>query len=316
MLHNIAEEPHDQILRLSKPVLLDKTRVAVPEEDWIIVEGTHEPLVSQELWDTVHQAMKARRRENRSGEVQPFAGLVKCADCGSALNVSYDYKKKKYTGFSCWVYKNYGKQRCTSHSIGWVALNELVKNDIRRNARAAMVAPGEYMCMLLSMSNQKQQNDLERIKRTLTQVDKRLAELTKILNKLYEDAALGKISEERYQAMAPTYEQEQRTLSETKTQLEREIFQSNKAHDNFEKYLALIRKYTEVEELNAYILNELIEKIVVHEKVVDEDGNKSQQIDIYYKYVGNINLKQRMDYTKEYRKQKMQELVQLGLLGE
>ena len=291
----------------------DKTRIAVPEEDWIIVENTHEALVSQELWDTVHQAMKARRRENRSGEVQPFAGLVKCADCGSALNVSYDYRRKKYTGFSCWVYKNYGKQRCTSHAIGWVALNELVKNDIRRNARAAMVAPGEYMCMLLGMKKQKQQNDLERIKRTLTQVDKRLAELTKILNKLYEDAALGKISEERYQAMAPTYEQEERTLSETRTQLEREIFQSNEAHDNFEKYLALIRKYTEVEELNAYILNELIEKIVVHEKVVDEDGNKSQQIDIYYKYVGNINLKQRMNYTKEYREQKMQELVQLGI---
>lgn len=84
-------------------------------------------------------------------------------------------------------------------------------------------------------------------------------------------------------------------------------------HDNFEKYLTLIRKYTDVEELNAYILNELIEKIVVHEKVVDEDGNKSQQIDIYYKYVGNINLKQRMNYTKEYREQKMQELVQLGI---
>ena len=169
------------------------------------------------------------------------------------------------------------------------------------------------MCMLLSMRNQKQQNDLERIKRTLTQVDKRLAELTKILNKLYEDAALGKISEERYQAMAPAYEQEQRSLSETRMQLEQEIFRSNEAHDNFEKYLTLIRKYTDVEELNAYILNELIEKIVVHEKVVDEDGNKSQQIDIYYKYVGNLNLKQRMDYTKEYREQKMQELVQLGI---
>ena len=113
--------------------------------------------------------------------------------------------------------------------------------------------------------------------------------------------------------MAPTYEQEQRTLSETKTQLEREIFQSNEAHVNFEKYLTLIRKYTDVEELNAYILNELIEKIVVHEKVVGEDGTKSQQIDIYYKYVGNINLNQRMNYTKEDRERKMQEVAHLGI---
>jgi len=92
-------------------------------------------------------------------------------------------------------------------------------------------------------------------------------------------------------------------------QLEREVFQSNEAHDNFEKYLTLIRKYTDVEELNAYILNELIEKIVVYEKVVDEDGNKSQQIDIYYKYVGNINLKQRMNYTKEDRERQTQAMA-------
>ena len=269
----------------------DKTRVNVPEEDWIIVEGTHEPLVSQELWDTVHQLMKGRRRENRSGEVQPFAGLVKCADCGSSLNVSYDYKKGRYTGFSCWVYKNYGKQRCSSHAIGWVTLNELVKADIRRNARIAMVAPDEYVDMLIAMKEQKQKNDMDRCKRTLKQVDKRLAELTKILNKLYEDSALGKISEERYQAMAPGYEQEQRTLSETRAQLEQELFQNNAAYENIEKFLPLIRKYTDVEELNAYILNELIEKIVVHEKVTDEDGSKRQQIDIHYKFVGGINVK-------------------------
>ena len=269
----------------------DKTRVNVPEEDWIIVEGTHEPLVSQELWDTVHQLMKGRRRENRSGEVQPFAGLVKCADCGSSLNVSYDNKKGRYTGFSCWVYKNYGKQRCSSHAIGWVTLNELVKADIRRNARIAMVAPDEYVDMLIAMKEQKQKNDMDRFKRTLKQVDKRLAELTKILNKLYEDSALGKISEERYQAMAPGYEQEQRTLSETRAQLEQELFQNNAAYENIEKFLPLIRKYTDVEELNAYILNELIEKIVVHEKVTDEDGSKRQQIDIHYKFVGGINVK-------------------------
>lgn len=269
----------------------DKTRVAVPEEDWIVVENTHEALVSRDLWDTVHQIMNGRRRENRSGEVQPFAGLVKCADCGSSLNVSYDYKKQRYTGFSCWVYKNYGKQRCTSHAIGWVTLNELVKADIRRQAYAAMVSPEEYVDMLIDLKDQKQQNDVERCRRTLNQVEKRLAELTKILNKLYEDSALGKISEERYQAMAPTYEQEQTDLSEKRAQLEQQLSQSSEAHENIEKFMSIIRKYTDVEELNAYILNELIEKIVVHEKTVDEDGVKCQQIDIYYKFVGNINMK-------------------------
>ena len=166
----------------------------------------------------------------------------------------------------------------------------------------------EAQAMLIAMKEQKQKNDLERSKRTLAKVDKRLAELTKILNKLYEDVVLGKISEERYQAMAPTYEEEQRSLSETRAQLEREIFQSNEVYDNIEKFLNLIRKYTDVEELNAYILNELIEKIVVHEKVVDEDGSKSQQIDIYYKYVGIVNPKKAY-YTAEDQERQAQAMA-------
>lgn len=95
-----------------------KKRVAAPKEEWIVVENTHEPLVTQETWDIVHKLMESRRRECRTGEIQMFAGLVKCADCGSALSVSYDGKKQKFKSFSCWVYKNYGKQRCTSHAIG------------------------------------------------------------------------------------------------------------------------------------------------------------------------------------------------------
>ena len=111
--------------------------------------------------------MKARRRENGKGEVQPFAGLVKCADCGSSLNVSYDKRHGRYTGFSCWVYKNYGKERCTSHSIGWKTLNRLVLEDIRRNAMEARVCTGDYMDMLISSKTEKKKEETDRCKREL-----------------------------------------------------------------------------------------------------------------------------------------------------
>lgn len=123
----------------------DKHRIAADESEWVVSENTHEPLITQDLWNTVHQMMQARRRENSTGEVQPFAGLVKCADCGSSLNVSYDKRKGRYTGFSCWVYKNYGKERCTSHAIGWKTLNQLVLEDIRRNALDAHRHVADYM---------------------------------------------------------------------------------------------------------------------------------------------------------------------------
>ena len=277
----------------------DKRRVETDESEWIIVDNTHEALVTQELWDTVHQMMRAKRRENASGEVQPFAGLVKCEDCGSSLNASYDKRKGRYTGFSCWVYKNYGKSRCTSHAIGWKTLNQLVLEDIRRNAVEARRSAQDYMEMLVSLHTEKQKAEVDRYKRELKRVDKRIGELSKILNKLYEDAALEKISEERYQAMAPKYEREQASLPGQREELAAEISKSDKVYENIEQFLPLIWKYTGITELTPYILNELIEKIVVHEKVVGTDGVKTQQVDIYYKFVGCINQRRNGGCTGE-----------------
>ena len=268
----------------------DKRRVPAEESDWIVVEHTHEPLVSQELWDTVHQMMKARRRENGSGHVQPFAGLVKCAGCGSSLNASYDKKKGKYTGFSCWVYKNYGKQRCTSHAIGWQTLNRLVLEDIRRNAQVAKLAAARYVGVLLRAKLEKEKGETVRAERELKKAEKRIGELDKILAKLYEDQALGKISEARYQAMAPGYETEQASLQERVSRLREQLAHTQEVQDNVEQFVPLIQKYTDIQELTPHILNELIEKIVVHEKKVEEDGSKSQMVEIHYKFVGCIDL--------------------------
>lgn len=267
----------------------DKTRIPAPEEEWITTENTHEPLVTQELWDTVHQMMKARRRENGSHEVQPFAGLVKCADCGSSLNLSYDKKRGRYTGFSCWVYKNYGKDRCTSHAIGWKTLNTLVLEDIRRNARWAAVADRDYAQMLLAAKQAQQRQDTERQRRELQRMKKRLGELEKISNKLYEDRALEKITEERYQSMMPGYEQERGALLDAQKTLTEAISASEQIYDDVEAFLPLVRQYTDLQELNVRILNELIEKIVVHEKECSEDGSVTQQVDIYYKFIGYID---------------------------
>ena len=268
----------------------DKRRVPTEESDWIVVEHTHEPLVSQELWDTVHQMMKARRRENGSGHVQPFAGLVKCAGCGSSLNASYDKKKGKYTGFSCWVYKNYGKQRCTSHAIGWQTLNRLVLEDIRCNAQVAKLAAARYVGVLLRAKLEKEKGETVRAERELKKAEKRIGELDKILAKLYEDQALGKISEARYQAMAPGYEAEQASLQEQVSRLREQLAHTQEVQDNVEQFVPLIQKYTDIQELTPHILNELIEKIVVHEKKVEEDGSKSQMVEIHYKFVGCIDL--------------------------
>lgn len=262
-----------------------KKKVAVDESEWIVVENTHEPLIEQETWDLVHDIMKNRRRETKRGEVQMFAGLVKCADCGSALNVSYNSKKKKFTGFSCWVYKNYGKERCTSHAIGYQTLYNIVLEDIRRQAECVADSREKYIEILENRMDEKAEQDIKKTKSELKKVVKRLAQLDKILNKLYEDRALEKISEERYLSMSSNYENEYNELKDEQTDLKEQIVQTETAEYNAKIFTDLIEKYINITELNARILNELIEKIVVHEKEIIND-EKYQIVEIYYKFVG------------------------------
>lgn len=266
----------------------NKKRIKAPEDEWIIVEDAHEPIITQETWDIVQKLMASKRRESKKGEIQMFAGLVKCAGCGSALNVSYSAKKQKYKNFSCWVYKNYGKQRCTSHAIGWKTMCELVLDDIRRNAQAAQLLNDDYLDRLLQMRTDKQKKETEKHKRELKSAKKRIGQLDTTIAKLFEQSALGRVSEERCQTMMEAYESEQRELKERCETLTAAIGQAEEVYNNVENFAALIRKHTEVRELNAYILNALIDKIVVHEKIILEDGSKSQRVDIHYKFIGYL----------------------------
>lgn len=265
-----------------------KKKVATEESEWIVVENTHEPIIDKATWNLAHDIMKNRRRETKSGETQMFAGLVKCSDCGSALNVSRNAKTGKYTSFSCWVYKNYGKERCTSHAIGYKTLYNIVLENIRRQAECASGQKEKYLEMLKNQMAEKATQDIKSVKSELTKITKRIAQLEKILNKLYEDRALEKIPEERYLLMNTNYENEYNELKERQNVLMQQIEKIETTECNAETFTNLIEKYLNITELNARILNELIEKIVVHEKGII-DGEKYQMVEIYYKFVGMVN---------------------------
>lgn len=264
-----------------------KKKVATEESEWIVVENTHEPIIDKATWNLAHDIMKNRRRETKSGETQMFAGLVKCSDCGSALNVSRNAKTGKYTSFSCWVYKNYGKERCTSHAIGYKTLYNIVLENIRRQAECASVQKEKYLEMLKNQMAEKATQDIKSVKNELKKINKRIAQLEKILNKLYEDRALEKITEERYLLMNTNYENEYNELKERQNVLMQQIEKIETTECNAETFTNLIEKYLNITELNARILNELIEKIVVHEKEII-NGEKFQMVEIYYKFVGAV----------------------------
>ena len=264
-----------------------KKKVATDESDWIMVENTHEAIIDRKTWDLVQSIQKNRRRENKRGETQMFAGLVKCADCGSSLNLSYNYKTNKYTGFSCWVYKNYGKERCTSHAIGYKTLYTLVLDDIRRQAEDVAASKDKYIQLLQYKMDERTSQEIKADKSKLKKAENRIAQLEKVLNKLYEDRALEKITEERYLAMNGKYETEYNELKQQAAELHQSITATETASHNAQIFSDLVEKYTDLKELNARILNELIDRIVVHEKEII-DGEKYQMVEIYYKFVGLV----------------------------
>ncbi len=144
--------------------------------------------------------------------------------------------------------------------------------------------------MLISARTQKKKKETDKSKRELKSVIKRLDELERITTKLYEDVALGKITEERYQGMISKYEEEQSNYKTRESELKLQVTQAEETYENIEKFINLIEKYIDIQELNTMILNELIERIVVYEKTENPDGSKSQRVDIYYKFVGYVGV--------------------------
>lgn len=267
-----------------------KEKVRNPKEDWIVVENCHEPIITQELWDTVHKILNAKHRPAKAGEVQMFAGLLYCSDCGHCLTYSQKQRKDgSYHGaYSCWMYKTHGKEYCASHYITFDTIYDLVLIDIQRNLFQYRKNADKFKSIL----SRKYQSDSQKKSKQITleyeQKQKRCEELDKIISRLYEDNVLGRISDERYESMSQSYELEQSEIRKVLPILKSKIDELKRQSDCADNFINVIKKYTIIDKLDAAILNELIDKIVVHHKEQAEDGRTFQQIEIYYRFVGKL----------------------------
>lgn len=267
-----------------------KEKVRNPKEDWIVVENCHEPIITQELWDTVHKILNAKHRPAKAGEVQMFAGLLYCSDCGHCLTYSQKQRKDgSYHGaYSCWMYKTHGKEYCASHYITFDTIYELVLIDIQRNLFQYRKNTDKFKSILSRKYQSDSQKQAEQITLEYEQKQKRCEELDKIISRLYEDNVLGRIGDERYESMSQSYELEQVEIKKALPILKSKIDELKRQSDCADNFINVIKKYTIIDKLDAAILNELIDKIVVHHKEQAEVGRTFQQIEIYYRFVGKL----------------------------
>ena len=287
---------HTVNFRSHKESYKDKQPVYHAPEDWLIFENTHEAIIDRATWELVQKLRGTPRRIDTMGEANPLTGLVYCADCGAKMynqrTRGRETKPYPSDAYECSSYKLAGQRRtsaCSNHHISTKALRTLILETIRSASAYAISNKTEFIQKVRAASEVRQAQAAKELKRKLNKDRRRCEELDTIIKKLYESYAVGRIGEERFDTLLAGYEQEQTMLRQSVTEAESALDSFEQDTANVERFLALAKKHTDFSELTTPMINEFIDKIIVHapEKI---DGDRTQQVDIYLKFIGRFDL--------------------------
>lgn len=261
-----------------------------PIEKQVVFEHHHEPIIDVQTWERVQELRKQRRRPNRFDEVGLLSGLLFCADCGSALHQQrYNTDRRSCDCYICGRYRS-RTHDCTAHYIRTSILTAGILENLRHITNYAAEHEQQFMELLIAQTEAGDKRKNAATLKELSAAEKRIAELSVIFKRLYEDNVCGRISDERFTELSSDYEKEQHNLKERRTQLQTELAKAKEAKTNAEQFMEIVRKNAHFEELTHTLLREFVDKIIVHECSYDENGTRRQEIEIYYSFVGNLDL--------------------------
>lgn len=288
---------HTVNFKTTKKSYKSKKKIQNPESEWVIFENTHEPIWTESIADAVRLARQTRRRPTKMGEMGMFSGMMFCADCGSIMY------QCRATGFrreqEYYLCAGYRKSRdiCGStHSIRTVILEELILQNLCKVVSYAREQEDQFVKMVMDMDEKERSKGLAKKKKLLTDAEKRISELDRIFKHLYEDNITGKLTDERFKKLSADYEAEQAALQTQANSLREEIQEEESKCANVDRFLSIVRKYTEIPELTPHILHEFVEKIVVHAATDPHSKtNRKQEVDIYYKGIGILEMSRVFD---------------------
>ena len=280
--------------KTEKPSYKLKHSIENPPEKQAVFENHHEPIIDRETWERVQELRKQRKRPNRYDEVGLFSGILFCADCGSVMyQQRYQTDKRKQDCYICGSYKKRTAD-CTAHFIRTDLLTAGVLSNLRKVTSYAAKHETRFMKLLIEQNEDGDRRRNAAKKKELEAAEKRIAELSAIFKRLYEDSVTGRISDERFTELSADYEAEQKELKERAARLREELSKAQEATANAEKFMNVVRRHTTIEELTPTLLREFVEKIVVHESVALDGKRRGklrrQEIEIYYSFVGKVEL--------------------------
>ena len=267
----------------------DKKSHYVSEDEWTIFENTHEAIIDQQTFDLAQKIRSnVRRYPNGWGEAAPLTGLLYCADCGGKMYVHRTNNGRRISQYTC---SNYTKVPCgtlcpTQHRINESAVLTLVSDTLRAIAEYSRNDRTEFIHTVQETQVAQQSADISKKRRRLAAAQKRAGELEKLICKIYEDNALGKLPDARYKALDAQYAKEQDALEIEIAELEKAVTGYEQSQKSAEKFIALIDKYENFDTLTNTMLNEFVEKILVHERSRKGSQDTTQEIEIYFNFLG------------------------------
>ena len=250
-------------------------------EDWIVVEGTHEPLVDKRDFAIAQRKLKSRQRPGASGEPSLFAGLLKCGECGKSLTVRYTNAKHPQRIYSCKTYNAFGKHHCSQHRIEYDTLISLVLHKIRECAAAALMDSEAVADRLTGNCEAEQKGQREAMERALAKDEERIETLEKMVLRLYEDMVAGRITENNFDLLLAKTQKEQAELKEKAAEARKRLDDEARLAVDAREWVESIQEYRDIAELDAATLNRLIKEIVVHE-TIDSDKTRHISIEIHF----------------------------------
>lgn len=273
-----------------------KKTIQLPKEEWRIFPDTHPAIIDQEQFDRVQELRQHRRRPTKTGRQGLFSGVAFCADCGARLYFaackSFERRQEHYR---CANYKS-NTGSCTAHFIREDVLRELVTTHLRQTLAFARDREADFLQAVTDKDAAQRKKAQAAMGQELKQGQRRMAELDALFRRIYEDMVAGKLTEERFNKLSSGYEAEQAALAPKLDELAARLEQDEEKADGAERFLKLVRRYTEIEELTPEIVNEFIARIEVHAPD-KSSGHRQQRVDIFYNYIGRFDPPQGKDET-------------------
>ena len=270
-----------------KSYKVHKTIYNSPDQ-WKVFEGTHEAIIDKETFEIVQKIRAGKRRPTRMGEMPMFSGLLYCADCGRKL--SFHRKADEPAEKHHYLCENYRSNtaNCTMHYIRNVVVERIVLENLKEVIRYVSDYEDDFVRMIMDADMKQKSRELAQQKRRLAEIQKRIGELDTIFQRIYEDNIIGKLSDERFMKMSKGYEDEQRTLQAEADIIQNELQQEEKKSVDVKRFLAVVKKYTDLTELTPEILHEFVDRIIVHAPD-KSSGRRLQEIEIIYNHIGEFD---------------------------